>query len=79
MVCSRTSLKNFPGTFLEKPKPKLTLTYFNMEDRVSASGPSSPLVFKNSFRNTTCISVKVGLHRDQDGCSVGPDLVPNCL
>ena len=38
----------------------------------------SKLTFsKNSFRNT--IIVSHGLDPDQDRCSVGPDLDPNCL
>ena len=38
----------------------------------------SKLAFsKNSIRNT--IRVSNGLDPDQDRCSVGPDLDPNCL
>ena len=38
----------------------------------------SKLTFSlNSFKNT--IRVSNGLEPDQDGCSVGPDLDPNCL
>ena len=34
-------------------------------------------ISKYSFRNT--IGVSNSLHPDQDQCSVGPDLGPNCL
>ena len=49
---------------------------------MSASGPSGPLVSKlsfpkNSFRNT--IRVSNGFDPDQNQCSVGPDLGPNCF
>ena len=48
---------------------------------MSTSGPSGPLVSKltfsqKKFRNT--IRVSNGLDPDQDQCSVGPDLGPNC-
>ena len=38
---------------------------------------SKSTVLKNSFRSI--IRVSNGLDPDQDRCSVGPDLNPNCL
>ena len=37
------------------------------------------LSFADFFHNRNTIRISNGLDPDQEGCSVGPDLGPNCL